>query len=84
MNNHDLLKLADEIKKMASEIKYAVNALDTKTGPWTRWYAWRPVTTINNERVWAQRIYRRTQYTILKRYAGYEYATDFDLLKEQL
>lgn len=80
----DLLKMTDDIRQIAAEINAVAKGIgDAKIGPWQKWFAWRPVTTISGDRVWGKRIYRRTRYTIFKRYAGCEYATDFDLLKDR-
>ena len=79
----ELLKTLQQISTLAGDIHQMAKGInDRKIGPWTRWYAWYPVTTIGNQRVWGKSIYRRTRYTIFKRYAGRDYATDFDLLKE--
>lgn len=72
-----------EIQRLATEINQMAKGIaNEKIGPWTKWFAWHPVKTIGGDRVWGRRCYRRTRYTIFKRYAGCEYATDFDLLKD--
>lgn len=52
--------------------------------PWTIWFAWRPVNTINDERVWGKRIYRRkiNTYVDMDDWSRYEYGNMFDILKE--
>ena len=53
--------------------------------PWENWFAWRPVTTVNKERVWGRTIFRRS----ITRYGGdngvysvWEYADIFDVIGE--
>ena len=83
MLDKDLQVTVQEIQRLAKEINAMAKGIASeKIGPWRRWFAWRPVETITGNRVWGKRCYRRTRYTIFKRYAGTEYATDFDLLKD--
>jgi hypothetical protein len=51
--------------------------------PWHQWFAWRPV-KILNKRVWLKQIYRRQIITYVDTYdwIRYEYATIFDILKQ--
>lgn len=53
--------------------------------PWTIWFAWRPVTTINKERVWMKKIYRRqiVCYVDMDDWAHYEYGNLFDIIKNE-
>ena len=55
-----------------------------KVMPWTIWFAWRPVTTINKERIWLKKIYRRqiNTYVDMEDWSRYEYGNMFDILKE--
>jgi hypothetical protein len=82
MNNQQLLDMVAKVEKMARDINDLADNFG-KVGPWKRWYAWYPVWTISDERVWLKSIYRRQQGKLFKRYEGYDYATDFDLLKEE-
>jgi hypothetical protein len=51
-------------------------------GNWEEWFAWRPVTTISNERVWLRKIYRRRWYLfMLPRNGGTQYGNLLDLLR---
>jgi len=52
--------------------------------PWYIWFAWKPVTTISNERVWLKKIYRRkiNTYVDFDDWSRYEYGNMFDILKE--
>lgn len=52
--------------------------------PWQSWFAWRPVITVNRERVWLKKIYRRQTvcYVDMDDWTHYEYANIFDILKE--
>ena len=65
----------DPIGNVARKIKMA---------PWTIWFAWYPVYTVNNERVWGKRIYRRKINTYVDHddWSRYEYGNMFDILKE--
>ena len=58
--------------------------------PWVKVFVVMPVTTISGERVWCQRIYTRTLKHARSRTrvtwlppTETQYATDFDILKEQ-
>ena len=53
--------------------------------PWHIWFAWRPVTTISDERIWLKKIYRRqiVCYVDMDDWAHYEYGTIFDILKNE-
>jgi hypothetical protein len=82
MNNQQLLDMIAKIEQVAQDINELADNFGS-VGPWKRWYAWYPVWTISDERVWLKSIYRRTQGQLFKRYVGYDYATDFDLLKEE-
>jgi hypothetical protein len=64
----------DPIGNVARKIKMA---------PWTIWFAWHPVYTVNNERVWGKRIYRRKINTYVDHddWSRYEYGNMFDILK---
>jgi hypothetical protein len=55
-----------------------------ETSPWTIWFAWHPVYTINNEFVWGKKIYRRNinTYVDMEDWSRYEYGNMFDILKE--
>lgn len=55
-----------------------------KMSPWRIWFAWRPVYTVNNERVWGKRVYRRKINTYVDHddWTRYEYGNIFDVLKE--
>jgi hypothetical protein len=55
-----------------------------KVMPWTIWFAWRPVTTINKERIWLKKIYRRqiNTYVDMEDWSRYEYGNIFDILKK--
>jgi hypothetical protein len=79
---NELIKVVQQISDLATSINYAVKGWKDGASPWKQWYAWYPVTTISGDRVWGKRIYCRTRFTVFKRYAGREYATDFDLLKD--
>ena len=84
MIDQDMQVTVKEIQRLANEINQMAKGIaDEKVGPWKRWFAWRPVTTIGGDRIWGKRCYCRIRYTIFKRYAGREYATDFDVLKEK-
>jgi hypothetical protein len=52
--------------------------------PWHIWFAWKPVTTISNERVWLKKIYRRkiNTYVDFDDWSRYEYGNMFDILNE--
>jgi hypothetical protein len=52
--------------------------------PWRIWFAWRPVTTVSNERVWLRKIYRRqiVSYVDMDDWMHYEYGNIFDILKK--
>ena len=52
--------------------------------PWQLWFAWRPVTTVNNERIWLKKIYRRqiVSYVDMDDWAHYEYGNIFDIIKQ--
>ena len=79
----ELLDMAQQAARtLAEEINEMVRNMGGAPGEWHQWYAWHPVKTIGGNRVWLKQIYRRTQQTIFRRYAGYDYATDFDLLKD--
>jgi hypothetical protein len=81
MNHQQMLDIVAKVNKIAKDIDELADNLG-RVGPWEKWYAWYPVYTVSNQRVWLKSIYRRTQGQLFKRYAGYDYATDFDLLKE--
>jgi hypothetical protein len=81
MNHQQMLDIVAKVNKMAKDIDELADNLG-RVGPWEKWYAWYPVWTVSNERVWFKSIYRRTTGTLFNRYAGHDYATDFDLLKE--
>lgn len=52
--------------------------------PWHIWFAWRPVKTINGDRIWFKKIYRRqiVSYVDMDDWFHYEYANIFDILKK--
>lgn len=52
--------------------------------PWQAWFAWRPVKTINGERVWGKKIFRRqvVSYVDMDDWMHYEYGNIFDILKK--
>ena len=52
--------------------------------PWQIWFAWRPVTTINGERIWLKKIYRRciNTYVDMEDWTRYEYGNIFDIIKQ--
>lgn len=52
--------------------------------PWKAWFAWRPVKTINGERIWGKKIFRRQVvcYADMDDWAHYEYGNIFDILKK--
>jgi len=52
--------------------------------PWTKWFAWRPV-TIKGRRVWLKTVYRRciNTYVDFDDWSHYEYGDMFDILKEE-
>jgi len=81
MNNQQIKQLVDQIHKLSTEINEMVRNMGGAPGEWRRWYAWHPVTTISGDCVWLKSIYRRNS-TVFQRYAGCDYATDFDLLKD--
>jgi len=80
--HNELIKVVQQISNLANNINQMVEGWSDGASPWKHWYAWYPVKTIGGDRVWGKRIYRRTCFTVFKRYAGREYATDFDLLKD--
>jgi len=51
---------------------------------WHIWFAWKPVTTINGERVWLKKIYRRqiVSYVDMDDWMHYEYGNIFDIIKQ--
>lgn len=51
--------------------------------PWRIWFAWRPITTVNGERVWLKKIHRRkiVCYADMDDWFRYEYGNMFDILK---
>ncbi len=50
---------------------------------WKPWFAWRPVKTVGDQKVWLRAIYRRkiNTYVDMDDWSHYEYATLFDVLK---
>ncbi len=52
--------------------------------PWKPWFAWRPVRTVSDERIWFKPIYRRciNTYVDMDDWSKYEYGTLFAILKE--
>ena len=52
--------------------------------PWTKWFAWRPV-TVYGKRVWLKTVYRRciNTYVDMDDWNRYEYGTIFDVLKSK-
>ena len=50
---------------------------------WTKWFAWRPVTTVSGRRIWWQHIYRAVgnDYVDYDNWTWYFYADEFDLLR---
>ena len=59
-------------------------ARKTEVMPWNIWFAWRPVTTINGERVWLKKIYRRCINTYVDHddWTRYEYGNIFDIINQ--
>ena len=53
------------------------------TSPWSPWFAWKPVDTVGNKRVWFKKIYRRVvnTYVDFDDWKRYEYGTMFDVIK---
>ena len=51
--------------------------------PWHIWFAWRPITTVNGERIWLKKIHRRqiVCYADMDDWFRYEYGNMFDILK---
>lgn len=51
---------------------------------WRLWFAWRPVKTVNGERVWLKKVYCRciNTYVDYDDWKRYEYGNIFDVLKE--
>jgi hypothetical protein len=52
--------------------------------PWTKWFAWRPV-TVHGNCVWLKTVYRRciNTYVDMDDWNRYEYGTIFDVLKSK-
>ena len=52
---------------------------------WEPWFAWKPVDTVSNKRVWFKKIYRRVvnTYVDYDDWKRYEYGDMFDILKEE-
>ena len=50
---------------------------------WEPWFAWRPVRTISDDRMWLRKVYRRKQvhYDGVNVWHDYSYGTEFDILK---
>lgn len=69
-------------------IKIIVNPVDPgRTGTvsdWHKWFAWRPVRTVDNKRVWLKTVYKRefSSHSFAGSRYWTEYKTLFDLLKD--
>lgn len=52
------------------------------TGPWKKWFAWRPV-KLHGERIWFRQIFRRkiNTYVDNDNWSRYEYGNAFDVIK---
>jgi len=52
---------------------------------WKHWFAWYPVVTVNGERIWLQKCYRRKVFLfwdeMMFQTPDHEYATLFDVIQ---
>ena len=80
MNDQDFLKFLQRTNQQLEHLAEKLKSLN-EPGEWERWFAWYPVYTVSDQRIWLKRIYRRRESRLIKSMAEYEYATDFDLLK---
>jgi len=49
---------------------------------WEPWFAWHPVTTVSNNRIWLKTVYRRYRMIFgIEDDMGYYYGDEFDVLK---
>lgn len=71
---------------MSHELIQAWIAEKNSREPWQKWFAWYPVWTIRNERVWFQTVYRRKHHRnwlpLNASNTNWEYATVFDILSK--
>lgn len=60
------------------------NTVSESKHQWHSWFAWRPIRTLSNQRVWLKHIYRRAQYKTYATYDDwqrYEYGNIIDVLR---
>ena len=77
----DMNKVFEAMDKRMDEI--LAGAAESYKAPWTKWFAWRPM-TVNGKRTWLKVIYRRrlNTYVDYDNWSRYEYGTIFDVLKD--
>ena len=80
MTDQEFVKALKHMDRQLKSINEKLEGLN-QVEPWTKWFAWYPVYTVSNQRIWLKQIYKRKNGLILN-LADYEYATDFDLLKD--
>ena len=82
MTDQEFAKVLQNVNKQLEKVAEKLNSIGQPAGPWTKWYAWYPVYTVSNQRIWLKQIYRRKERSLITNLADWEYATDFDLLKD--
>ena len=82
MTDQEFAKVLQNVNKQLEKVAETLNNIGQPAGPWTKWFAWYPVYTVSDQRIWLKQIYRRKERSLITSLSDWEYATDFDLLKE--
>ena len=79
----DVERVFSQMDSILAQVSSGEVARKIKTGPWTEWFAWHPV-TVNNKRQWMKTVYRRSKlkYGDQRLVHEWEYTDMFGVLKD--